>query len=154
MRKNYDMLPEDLAKIAILRGALDLAKIAILRGALDLASTELYGHVDCAHCDIGVEPDILIAVEKALHATTPDHIADAGKKVEQEKSAAPAQPIETGSTYRNIEAKRLRRLCALVGLSNAIPETDRELHDCMFSVLGMICRKVAEERPINDCGKD
>ena len=36
------------------------AKIAILRGALDLASTELYSHVDCSYCDIGVEPAILI----------------------------------------------------------------------------------------------
>jgi len=76
------------------------------------------------------------------------------QKALMRNSAAPAQPIETRPTYRNIEAKRLRRLCALVGLSNAIPETDRELHDCMFSVLGMICRKVAEKRPINDCGKD
>ena len=42
-------------------------------------------------------------------------------------------------------AKRLRRVCGLLGLANAIPETDKELGGVVFSVLGMIARAI--EKP-------
>jgi DNA polymerase III delta prime subunit len=39
-------------------------------------------------------------------------------------------------------AKRLRRIVRQVGLEKAVPQTDQGLYDCMFSVLGMIARKL------------
>ena len=44
-------------------------------------------------------------------------------------------------------AKRLRRVCMLLGLSDAIPKTDKELGGVVFSVLGMIARAIEKTAP-------
>lgn len=54
-------------------------------------------------------------------------------------------------------AKRLRRVVKQLGLGNAVPLTDGSLHACMFSVLGMVARKIDELhgwKPIETAPKD
>lgn len=39
-------------------------------------------------------------------------------------------------------ALRLRRICKQLNLQDAVPDDNNELYRCMFSVLGMIARKL------------
>lgn len=52
--------------------------------------------------------------------------------------------VNTVETVSNGSAKRLRLLCRMLGLADAVPATDDVLLECQFSVLGMMESKVRE----------
>lgn len=53
-------------------------------------------------------------------------------------AAKEAEPVDDHS------ALRLRRIVNLLGLNDAVPKGDSELMGCLFSVLGMIARKIEQ----------
>lgn len=58
-----------------------------------------------------------------------------------------ARKVKPESFEQEFNAKRLRRVVNLVGLSSAVPTDDATLLGCMGSVLGMVARKLEEAAP-------
>lgn len=56
--------------------------------------------------------------------------------------------IESPAAQDLSAAIRLRLVCKLLGLGDAVPKDDAELWGCAFSVLGMIRAKLEEKKPI------
>lgn len=44
-------------------------------------------------------------------------------------------------------AMRLRRVCTALNLNNAVPDDNVDLYNCMFSVLGIVARKLETQKP-------
>lgn len=69
-----------------------------------------------------------------------------GRVIVSRKDMAALAQQQTAQPLDDSEVARLRRVVNAVGMQREVPEDDATLRGCLFSVLGMIARKL-EQRP-------